>query len=209
MMAKKEEMIVSVGIDVGTEGAISAITGDHDIIYVNGWNLSKLKGVVRLREMQKTLYDALLDIKKKLNDTDTMIVSIEEPPKVRNQKTYSILCQMLGVAQLVVFNATNSVPLIFNTSTWKSCIGADVSAPTVLRGKNNQAERELHMKNSVQSAVLKYLAKANKNNLRKIITSSTIWRIRTEGDPFKSDAYDALGVASAGLRELEKVSLEA
>lgn len=207
MMTAEEDMIVSVGIDVGTKGAISAISGDYNILYVSEWDLSRFSGVVRLRELQKDLYNSLLEIKKNLKETDALVVSIEEPPKVRNQLSYSVLCQMLGVARLVVYNATNSVPLMFNTSTWKKHIGAEVAAPTFLRGKQNQAEREMHMKNSVQSAVLRYLTKMNVDNLRKIITSTTIWSLRKDGPPFGSDAYDSLGVASTGLRELENVSL--
>lgn len=207
MMASEESMIVSVGIDVGTKGAIAAISGDYDILYVSCWDLSKFKGVVRLRELQKTLYSCILEIQKIVKETDALIVSIEEPPKVKNQNSFSVLSQMLGVSQLVVYNATNCIPLMFNTSTWKKRIGADVTAPTVLRGKKNQAERELHMKNSVQSAVLRYLSKLNKDNLKKINTRSTIWELKKNGDPFKSDVYDALGVASTGLHELENVSL--
>jgi len=207
MMATEEKMIVSVGIDVGTKGAVSAITGDYSILYVNSWDLSGLTGVVRLRELQKTLYSSLLEIKKTLKDTDALVISIEEPPKVRNIKSYSVLCQMLGVAQLVVYNVTNSVPLMFNTSTWKKHVGAEIAAPTFLRGKKNQGERELHMKHSVQSSVLKFLAKMNTDNFRKIITSGTIWHLRKEGEQFDSDAYDSLGVAAAGLYELENVSL--
>lgn len=207
MMATEEKMIVSVGIDVGTRGAVSAIMGDYTILYVNSWDLSGFTGVVRLRELQKILYDSLIEIKKTLKDTDTMVVSIEEPPYVRNVKSYTALCQMLGVAQLVVYNVTNSVPLLFNTSTWKKHIGAEIAAPTFLRGKKNQKERETHMKHSVQSSVLRFLAKMNTDNLRKIVTSSTIWHLRKEGEQFDSDAYDSLGIAAAGLFELENVSL--
>lgn len=207
MMATEEKMIVSVGIDVGTKGAISAITGDYTILYVNSWDLSGFTGVVRLRELQKILYDSLIEIKKTLKDTDAMVVSVEEPPKVRNIKSYSVLCQMLGVAQLVVYNVTNAVPLMFNTSTWKKHIGAEIVAPSFLRGKKNQSERELHMKHSVQSSVLRFLAKMNTENLRRIVTSTTIWHLRKEGGQFDSDTYDSLGIAAAGLYELENVSL--
>lgn len=203
-------MIVSVGIDVGTKGGVSAISGDHDILYVSEWDLSKFKGVVRLREMQKALYDELLNIKDLADENHVMVVSIEEPPNVKNQRAYSVLCQMLGVAQLVVYNVTNSIPLMFNPSTWKKQLGAEVSVPTALRGPKLRKEREAHMKNSVQATVLRYLCSQNKNNLRKVVTSTKIWRLRhdEEGVILGSDVYDALGVATAGLKELENVSLE-
>jgi Holliday junction resolvasome RuvABC endonuclease subunit len=208
-MTSGKNMIVSVGIDVGTQGAIAAINGDNDIMFVSSWDLSKFSGVVRLRELQKVLYENIMIIQKNAAEDDAIIVSIEEPPNVKNHKTYCVLSQMLGVAQVAVYNLTNTIPLIFNTSTWKQKIGAAVAAPVALRGKKNQAERQLHMKDSVQRIVLRRLCERNKNNLRKVITSSETWRLRTDsGADLDSDAYDALGIASAGLCELENVSLD-
>jgi len=207
-MTSGNNMIVSVGIDVGTKGAIAAINGDHDILFVSSWDLSKFSGVVRLRELQKVLYENIIVIQGNAEETDAIIVSIEEPPNVKNQKTYCVLSQMLGVAQVAVYNLTNTIPLLFNPSTWKKQIGAEVAAPMSLRGKKNQTEREQHMKGSVQRSVLRRLCELNKNNLRKIVTTSGDWRLRTDdGLRLDSDAYDALGVASAGLSELENVSL--
>ena len=101
-MTSGKNMIISVGIDVGTQGAIAAINGDNDILFVSSWDLSKFTGVVRLRELQKILYENLLIIQAHAEANDALIVSIEEPPNVKNIKTYCVLSQMLGVAQLVV-----------------------------------------------------------------------------------------------------------
>lgn len=193
--------MLSVGIDVATRGGIAAIGDDYDIRYVGSWNFSSAKGVLRLRELQKAVYGHLQNIQEKVDTSnDGFIVSIEEPPMVKSVRSYGTLSQMFGVAQLAAYNLNLHIPLTFNPSIWKKCIGAPVTAPKTLRGKENQKERELHMKMGVKRAVLRILLKQCASNYTKLSGTKTDMHLKIDGKQASFDVYDALGIAITGLQ---------
>jgi len=179
-----------IGVDVGAKGAVAALN-EQAVIYAHKTKLkSTIKGTDRLIAYGTQLRQIFEEIKEVIGP-DTVVQSyLEEPPKVRNMKTYAVLMQYLAVAMVSVHQAFECSPVTLTVPTWKSLIDCSNHFPLKSGGRK---------KSQFDKAKNEWLKTEIKTAVAALVVGDS-WNIAEEaaGSDKLSDVYDAVGIALAG-----------
>lgn len=178
---------VIIGVDLGQHLGVALLSEDRLLLRCQAYHIKNLTGATKLN----VLFDILTNFFAEVHKDYSAVVCIEEPPSVRNVRAYGALSQMVGVASLAAIRIFHTPPMMMHVSTWKKEIGAEISVPKMLRGKQNQKEKSAHMKESVRNSVIRNMKPGSDEALK---------------DATSTDVFDAIGVALAGAAEIKRSS---